>query len=908
MIYYLLLALSMLGFVNFYRLKCKLPFPAALFTMFCSIVMLGFLSGLTGWMIAAQWGLFILGLILFAGQLFQCFRRNGLQYCPSVFWRKEYLFTGGFFAVVLLFLWNLPYELGYSDFYQAWYPQYLYMFFNGKWADGGYENYASYYCMIGNALPLWFSRITGKIATFNYMFSMILLTVSAVGVLLTNISWKRIPAGALWFGALALFYYIVYGPYPAIQENVHPPFGFVFLLSILLGGVLLIAALFPKFISFRGMFPWLPQPKNFTCQVNLRQTVVFILMMLICTFVMTAPENFLGYPFDSMLAAFTFAPLALYVVWMDFGKIHRRGFYWLILWLAVGCQIKPTGIFFMLGVGLIIFVSEIAGAIKERKTRKWYSPLIALALLAAPLLVAGGWTAYAKAQKLNLQHSVASGWFEQTVKDFKEGISPERKKEWMSKVMYIGNLRWQMVKLPFVRKAESLIYPLCGKMGLEIHSASPHNNKIHASLLVFGALLAGILCFLLWNHARGQAITVAVATWIFSGFIFFQQYYLGPMYFAVPGMFRYIFPALLILFTLPVMFGVKIIAKERCWKSVLIAGFLLFIIAPVGLPYARLHFTHEPINFGLAVLDALNVEHAAPKNVVFSSPRHETGVARHTVPVLMKYLAGKPLKRVPEGYVYDKGDYLMFHSGIFYPQYSYMPEIVFADQENGAYGLYAGSCSGKQAKTVTFHPVPCSREHFELLNRAYSLRNYPETPFGVCSPEINGAFEEEHSWPAKDWSIVYDAKELSQKDLSDDMVVFIRRDDKNLLCIYNKSRKAVRADSTKILPMFVGDTIRIKGVFRGSGSLQAIVTLGRKEGDRFEPVTQICSEIFTGEVKDMTPFNIVLPTASVSSKMMPTHYRISFLAGGSSKIYLSDVQVEQTVYGKLELPDSAWKK
>ena len=103
------------------------------------------------------------------------------------------------------------------------------MFFNGRWADGGYENYASYYCMIGNALPLWFSRITGNIATFNYMCAMILLAVSAIGVLLTNISWKRIPVLGLWFGTIALSYYIVYGPYPSIQANVNPPCGFVFI-------------------------------------------------------------------------------------------------------------------------------------------------------------------------------------------------------------------------------------------------------------------------------------------------------------------------------------------------------------------------------------------------------------------------------------------------------------------------------------------------------------------------------------------------------------------------------------------------------------------------------------------------------------------------------------------------------
>ncbi|MBQ7402983.1 MAG: hypothetical protein IJW05_06045 [Lentisphaeria bacterium] len=909
MFLYFLLALSMLGFVNFFRLKCKLPFPAAVFSVLCAVIMLGFLSGLTGWMIPAQWGSFGLGLILFAGQLFKSFRRNGLQYCHTVFWRGEYLFTGAFFAVVLLFLRKLPCELGYSDFYQAWYPQYLYMFFNGRWADGGYENYASYYCMIGNALPLWFSRITGNIATFNYMFAMILLAVSAIGVLLTNISWKRIPVLGLWFGTIALSYYIVYGPYPSIQANVNPPCGFVFIGSVLLCGILMINALFPKFISIRGLFPWLPQPQDFSCKVNWRYVVIFIFMMLLCTFTMTASENFLAYPFDALLAAFTLAPLALYVIWMDFGRIHRRGFYWLILWLAVGCQIKPTGFFFMLGVALIIFVSEIAGAIKERKLRKWYSPLIALTLFAAPLAVAGGWSVYAKYQKLNLQHSVASGWFEQTVKDFKEGISPERKKAWQAKVMYIGNLRWQMVKLPFVRKAESLVYSLCQKMGMEIHAVSPHNNKMHVSLLLFGALLVTVLCLFLRRFALGQTIAFLAAAWIFGGFIFFQQYYLGPMYFAVPGVFRYILPAVLILFAIPVLLGIRVLSRERYRKGILITAVILFILAPVGLPYARLFFTFEPVNLGLAFLGALNADQTAPKKVVFSSVRNEFGAARHTVPILLKYLgSGVPEKKV-EGYVYAKGDYLMIHSGIHYPQLSYMPKIAFADGEKGNAGIYVGSCEGNKAREVLFRPVPYSQEHLDLLEKAYDLRRVPLDRFGYLSHDVNGLFEEKGKWPAKDWTVVYGGNELTHNDLTDDMVVFVRHSSSgNIFCIYNKSEKQVRVMSRKVMPAFVSDVISIKGHYRGNGTLKAVISLCRKDGDQYIPVSRIYSTVFSGNVENMTEYNVKIPVTLLPGKEIPTHYQIFFVVEKSSRIYMSDVVVYQKVNGQLLIPETAWKK
>ena len=122
---YFLIALALSGWCNFFRLKFKLPFPVALLSVFSSIILLTYLSGLFWGMKIVQWSIFWSGIIIFCIQIYQMIRSK--RSFTRLIFRKEYLLSGLIYGTILLILFILPHELGYSDVFHAWYPQYLYI-------------------------------------------------------------------------------------------------------------------------------------------------------------------------------------------------------------------------------------------------------------------------------------------------------------------------------------------------------------------------------------------------------------------------------------------------------------------------------------------------------------------------------------------------------------------------------------------------------------------------------------------------------------------------------------------------------------------------------------------------------------------------------------------------------------
>ncbi|MBQ7403843.1 MAG: hypothetical protein IJW05_10430 [Lentisphaeria bacterium] len=937
---YFLIALALLGWCNFFRLKFRLPFPAALLSVFSSIILLSYLSGLLFGMKIVQWSILWIGIIIFCIQIYQAIRSK--RSFTSLIFRKEYLLSGLIYGTVLLVLFMLPHELGYSDVFYAWYPQYLYIHYTGHWSDSEYINYASYYCMLCNAFPAWFSRITGTIVTANYFWALFLLTSSSIGIFLSNFRWKTIPVFGLYLLFVSYQIYILYGV--NFAPSSMDALSLLAVVCLLIGSLLVLSSLFPRFITIR-----FGREKSIAQSEDWRNLLKFIIVMFLTVFCLTGPENFIAYPYDGLLGAYSLAPLVLYIMWMDFGRIHRRGFYFIILWLFVGTLIKPTGIFFFLGVAFIVLLIEAVNIFLSNQRQK-KNLFLAFLLLCVPLISSGSWTLYAKANNLNLQHSLDEEWFRQSVDDFNNGISGTRLMKWKNSVNRIGNLYSPVVKLPLVRQVESLIYPVLSSAGMPLVNLSPSNDFLHCSILIIMILIILLISFLQLKKNRAVVLTMIIGASITFITLFIVQYYFAPMYWGVPGLFRYIFPALIMLLGVCILCSTPVIQKGALKQSILMAAMILYPLLIVGMPKAELLRNYIVIDWGEAVWGSLN-ENRLKQKLYYGSSSREASVGRNTVFELYRH-TGFPIAHLNTGeskaelprnfFIIDwrenvernqnsteanKRFYglsslesrrnavfeLYRHTGslitdsymkkqgvlLLYHRHSH-PEIhmpAFTINGEKRYGIYVGHFN-PTTKKIEFNHVCAPKKLFENLSRMYGLKNAASAVYPALVCDVKGGFER-GAWPAEGWQIVSKRKKLAGPEDDPEVLVEIQRNffSGNLITVTNRSRENITFRSEQLFSVYPQDIITVKGLLASDGEIMTALSLFALNDGKYKYLKAIYQKN-RGVKNELNPFESVIKVNYPFSLNDELYFSVFFVIPPGKTFVLKEIEVLHSSTGQ----------
>ena len=542
-----LILISFIGYFNFLRSRLRISFGNAVFFLTCAFLLIMMLGGLLHIMKITAYLIFGGGFAFIAGGIINKIRNKtfSLQFVQSsgkLYFRSEYAFYSLVVLIGFEIFYNYRGELGAGDFWSAWYDHFYYLALNGKWSDIGYSNYASAYAMILNGGAYFFGTISGNYGTQMYVFSHYILNIGLLMPIFAMVNWRKAP----WLEALIFAVIILLnGEIPKLSVTVIATISTVLCYRIVVSNNKL------QFI---------------TAFISLLAGILF------AYFILAQPMDFSSLALDSSLGCAVVGTVVCLALGYSIKWRRNRGLWLFILPLLVLPLIKPTGIIPAISLSALLTGLAICRLVRLRKQmtdyKKWISRIAVIILLAAaPWLSYKLWGVYVVQSKLKFQHQIpVTVLMDRAHKQFSAPIPDEVLENWRKKIRYMSTYHFLLDKPKscFEKTTEKILLPYLFKYHLGddlLPGKSLHKQQSH--VLVIGALQL-LFCLAATFFIKRKSSYLLLLLWATGAFSLYipLQYYMTPMFTDIPGIFRYIWPYVAILW------GLLFSAWNTAWQYI----------------------------------------------------------------------------------------------------------------------------------------------------------------------------------------------------------------------------------------------------------------------------------------------------------------------------------------------------
>lgn len=866
----------MISYVHVLRRNLKLSFSVSLLFVTSCLLLVMLFAGLIHLMKEISLGIFFLGFCPLLYEVFWLSRthhKNIYINRIKTWWRPEYAY---FFIVVFLgffFFTQYRIDFGAGDFWTAWYDQFCYLFFNNCWADSGYKNYASAYAMINNGFCCYIATVLKNPGTQIYIFSVFLLAITALFPLVSLINWKHISV----VGNTLIIFFILLSKLSCMDYWVTN--------SVLGIGLF--------FWLIRGLYT------KHRC-IFFRNNLMLATAEFLALFLIQEPMSFLHVPQDTLLGCFSLGIFILFALEFCLTSRLEQKKYIFIPMLLVLPLIKPTGILpaMLLSIGISTFL--IFRQIRTDRTHfrmsSWKSRksainsyLIIALICITPFLANWGWNAYARYAKLQYQHSFSSVK-ESFLGQLKNGVSPAEKKAWLAKIKGMGyySHRINEKKNVVITKAEQWLAWIIIKNEWNFDKTFYEKGVSHSAnqVLVIGCILF-LFSIIFWGMLDFRVayfFLIVMGTAIFI-FIMFCQYYFAPMFTNVPGLFRYLYPGVIMTWGVCFCGAFFVLKNKNIWEGVAATILLLYTFWPLLL---------SPVNFDLPRMSP-QAGSCLPYVVMANSSANSRYI----------FYCADPWRDGAIHLLMQRRGFLPLNNNVLWHLSSPLPKdiVMFLSERVGpsvfkikgnleSPGIYFAQ---KRAdNSLEFRKIYDNQDAIALLNHTYSLK----TPYSLAEKQeveldINGSFRDD---PYHEISDFWYIDNISSKH------EYLKLWWGNNALSIKTQKNSVLIASKKKNFFFEKDVFRIQGTLLGKAKISFLCHIYKKDKEKYiyRKAFEVTPEIIAF-AKDKFSFSAIINCSSIGKEVDSEYITILIRVHPDSQCMISNLHLFQKVSGYINI-------
>lgn len=865
----IIIHISFIGYINYFRRKFKIHWTNVIMFGACVLAIIMMAMGMLHFMKPAAYLICLGGLIL---AVYETFYINKNWSIPSfaviqrTYLRPEYVFMLCASLGSFLVFTGYQVEMGQGDVWTAWYHQYIYIVKNGCWADSGYKNYASAYAMIINGLSSYFAFLLHNYGTQVWTWSHLWFCIMMLMPLFRTVKWKN----TLQYEVMALSFFLLF--YRLFSKKPSNLFLYCF------------------FLTFLFFIRQVLRSKKKL--LFLSNSLVLFWGVVLSFYVISNPVSFFDYPMDSVLGVATIG-----VVFSFFWKLLKFGtFNWYIFLYAIPLivlsLIKPTGVIPALMISICFAFGVVYYVLKYFRSSNKKNKIIVMATLSllvvvsAPLVTNSLWNAYASFHNLKYQHSVSAGQLiSKAISQIRYGCNEEELEIWQKRLGSISIVQNDVLfdhdnkekKSFFEKNLETLFknifaeYPL---LDFDKRFANPIRGKSHVAIVSFMLLLSSVACLFV---CKKRSVVFYLICWtILTYFVFVvNQYYLGPMFTNIPGLFRYFYPAYTIILGLTFCGLFWVFDKSKLIWGFLISFYLFFSLSA--------HFYSSIVSsldsykdssqswIGYIILAQRNADQE--NKIHFANPWGE-GCASHSLSLVFPEIAKHFMPWHLPRQINDKSFLEIVVSRMISSNWKYQ-----AVNESGMYLAIPNN----ETNIINLSPFFCNKDALSLLNEMYYLSDLNSWN---CPPWIEKSLVDINE---NKWSIPSGNKCIKEKT--------------NKVIINPMEKKYTLWDTTYKF-CFAQDSIRFVGTYSKGMNFSVVLGLYEKSDadQQYRGIKQKQMTIQTSSLnKKEFEFKADLNLADIPNDKLNLYYRIGIVFEPGTEGEMRDFHLYQYVSGKLNL-------
>ena len=860
--------LSFIGYLNFIRRKIRIHWTNAVLFGVCFLAVLMMISGMLHIIKAVTYIVFFGGLLSLCLQLFRSNRKWSLP-TMSVFrdmvFRPEYvLLLCASIGTFVLFM-NCSVEAGEGDTWTAWYQNFLYIMENGRWADSGYKNYASAYAMIINGIAGYYAFLLHDSGTQMWTWGHLWFSIMMLAPVFRKIEWRHIHMSEIIMIPALILFQRLYGNTSTL---------------ICYYAVAILIMFFAVLNSENK-------------KLRITNSMMFFLGVLLGLYVVLSSGIFVSYPMDNLLGC---AVLGIFfsLAWklLDFGELNWKILFWTIP-LIVLALIKPTGsipsaiLSLCLAFGIIIRVC-IAYRRTERKKRLLVIASLAFVIiLGTPWLTTFLWNRYSALNGLQYQHKVSvNTLLTQAKKQFDNGCTDSELANWRKRIWKMSlisgysliNANGQEIKSPVEKFLETQCRRYFTKhpfFDFDTCFAKPFKGSSHVAIVSLLLLSAALVCTFLVKQKAMYIFLIVWAVLTYAIFVF-NQYYLAPMFTRIPGLFRYFYPAYVIILGLSFCGLFQLFLQQKLWAGMLVSCFLLFSLSPHFLSKVPFYYDSslDPTQSWTGYIMVARANAGPEAKFHFANTHREGACYRSSTSVFIRdesdqyFLPHHLPKKLDEEQYFE-----VVVSGLKSKTWEYQ-----SVQEPGIYLAEPD----KNTHTIKLTPVFCNRDAAALFNKAYS-------------------FSDLDSWKRPPW-IEREIGNVEYKQWTSDCGAVL--EDSGKLTI-PQAEETIRLCNTAANFCFAHDSIRLTGRISNGMELSGTLRLYEKTDtdQRFIFFEKYPMKIRITPVDEgMSTFTADFRLSDIKTDKLNLYYNIQLDLKSNVRVQVSDLHLYQYISGKLNLP------
>ena len=450
-------------------------------------------------------------------------------------------------------------------------------------------------------------------------------------------------------------------------------------------------------------------------------------------------------------------------------------------------------------------------------------------------------------------------------------------------------IKCRIRKISLISFVERVIYPVLEFFGFPLYRVSPDNNEMHCSVLMVLMSIIFLYIFALVKKNRCDFLVVFTGSVITFIIVFLMQFYFAPMYWRVPGFFRYIFPAFLCMFGICSVYSIKIIQETVKWKACFMGFLIIYLLASVGFPAKGMFQNYSEIDWGMAIWNVLHRSNIK-KQVYYASISREGSIEKHTITELFRH---KNISIVHSS-EHKQGGTLFLYNKHIAPE-AHMPAFTINGEKR--YGVYVGKFN-PAAKKIEFNHVCAPKKLFENLSRMYGLKNASSAAYPALVCDVKGGFER-GAWPAEGWQIVSKRKKLAGPEDDPEVSVEIQRNffSGNLITVTNRSKENITLRSEQLFSVYPQDIITVKGLLASDGEIMTALSLFALNDGKYKYLKAIYQKN-RGVKDELNPFESVIKVNYPFSLNDELYFSVFFVIPPGKTFVLKEIEVLHSSTGQ----------
>ena len=885
---FVLIHLSFIGYSNYFRRMLRIHWTNVFMFEACALALLMLISGMIHFMKQCAYILESVGLLLVFAQMF---KKGGRWRIPS--WKEtqqmlfRYEYSWLFFITLIPFIGLISFktELGSApDHWNAWYRQFFYLVSNNRWADAGYDNYASAYAMIVNGVSYYYALLFNNSSTQILYYGYYWLTIMMLMPLFRYVKWNNLPFYEILFFTFCLVCY------RTVSEKRLGDY-------LLLGISIFIVIMHIAFSEKRKEF--------------LSNSIMYIMAIFLVLILFSMPVPILFYIPDTTLGCATVG-VFFCIAWgvLYHHDIIKWRIWFYVLPLAVLSLIKPTGVIPALLLSLFFVLCIIGYSFKKYRSylqKKRIGLIIfcsvtLISIAFSPLITNGLWNMYVKHNNLNYQHTVSPAQLLSKATDqIKNGISSEEENNWkrrISRMSYFGNSKG---KSWIETKMDKFFFSLSKKHPLLNSDQTLSNYPLkYSHVLVVSALLI-LYSFLVFCLVKKKVICLCLLVFVSLTYLVFvfNQYYITPMFTPIPGAFRYFYPAFALVLGVSFLGGMIPYIEKKNTLGLVCSILLLFCLGNktiVTIEHSKgFDVTHSSV--GYAVLAGLNSSSDTNLKTFYGPDTRETQIFEYLIGrnILNKGRYSNILKTVPD--IIDSPFLVLVGPSFIFSQNKSIPRFIVPDSQNSFIqrpGIYI-AYPQMVIKDDSSHESPSKIQLVEFFanNDAISLLNSVYY------------FSDLSSWTLPPWVEIKSFSLDRNVWLIPPLYQNVVQEGHNMITISANDARLTMWDTIPKF-CFARDSIRLTGKCTKGMNFSLYLGLFKKEkGDSDQKVSWIkhfpmnitTSDFSKDEIEFKADFNL----ADIPTNELNLYYKIGIELEPGTKGTIRDFHLYQYVSGKLNI-------